>query len=61
MERGRRSAIASIVASWKTMNGATASALARAVRQARNAFDSGERSAGSEPGLLRPRDPAPAP
>ena len=39
--------MASIVESWKTMNGATASARARAVRQARNAFESGERSAGS--------------
>src|SRR4029078_3310640 len=39
--------MASMVESWKTMNGATASARARAVRQARNAFESGDRSAGS--------------
>ena len=47
MERGRAAAIASIVVSWKMMNGATASERARAVRQARSAFESGDRSAGS--------------
>src|SRR3954454_2710632 len=47
MERGLAAAIASIVVSWKTMNGAIESARARAVRQARSAFDKGDRSAGS--------------
>ena len=47
MERGRAAAIASIVASWKTMKAEISSCFARAVRQARSALDNGNRSLGS--------------
>ena len=56
--------MASIVVSWKTMNGAIESALARAVRQARSALESGDRSAGStfagraRPASIRPSSAA---